>query len=428
MKRFLFILSGNADPAAILSTFAAQREPDEPFDIIVYDNATLSNAAAYVKANPYAFGAIHTLARRSEVAQSESEAGAAARAFAAEHFPAHEIVLAAFSTQPAAPVPNNAPPPLPAILQWENPASTSPAPVSEQIESFCTVATENFLPELLLLIHSLRSRSSKPIYIAGDTAVCAEVNARRRRSRAFDNVFAFRLATRGRLEWLHTEFFKAQRAKDWPRNDYPHCPPACMVKMDIAQRALELSDNTLFLDADFIVINSMAETIAAGIDCAFTPSWHSPNWKGAADTFGRYNAGCVFVRNESFPQWWREGALHRSKFMDQQILDAAQGEGYECADLSPAHNFGFWRIWHDREDLKDTAATGEELAALLGFTQGDEGVLLHGAPLVSFHVQMFHDTPGHAPLRRLVRHLLETSRNPLQAGLVKMLNRDTITA
>jgi len=71
--------------------------------------------------------------------------------------------------------------------------------------------------------------------------------------------------------------------------------------------------------------------------------------------------------------------------------------------------------------LKNTTKTGAELSDLLGFSQGKDGIELNGKPLVSFHVQMFHNTPGHAPLKRLVRHLLETSRNPYQVALAGML-------
>jgi hypothetical protein len=55
---------------------------------------------------------------------------------------------------------------------------------------------------------------------------------------------------------------------------------------------------------------------------------------------------------------------------------------------------------------------------LLGFSQGKKGIELNGKPLVSFHVQMFHDTPGHAPLQRMVKHLLSESLNPLQRALI----------
>jgi hypothetical protein len=418
MKRFVFIFSGDDDAGQILSEFAASI-PATPFSIVAFDNATTTGAKQFIQKNLYSFGALNTIVKRSEIPLPPAEARKAALDFGASVFPATELELPDGKREPATTTPARQE----ITAQWVNPARAWEAPKSEEIESFCTVATENFLPELLLLVHSLRARSSKPLYVAADDVVFNEINELKRYKRAFANVFPFRLATRGRLEWLHDEFFQAQRGKEWPRNDYPHCPPACLVKMDIAQRALELSGNTLYLDADFVVVGSMGERIAKEIDCMFTPSWHSPNWKGAAETFGRFNAGCVFVRNESFPTFWREAAIHRSRFMDQQCLDLAAGDGFSTAEFSRAHNFGFWRIWHEKDDLKNTKATGAQLAELLGFTQGPEGILLDGSPLVSFHVQMFHDTPGHAPLQRLVRHLLETSRNPLQAGLVSVMDR-----
>lgn len=414
MNRFLFILSGDDRADVILPAFAREHA-GERFDVVLFDNGTTTGAAPYALAHAHDFGAVHTIAKRVERALSNSEAAAVARAFAAEHFPAVDVVLVGEvnkQTNPAA-VRNAAE----ELTTWKNPASPADTSRPTSIESFCTVATENFLAEVVLLIRSIRARNNQPIYVAGDDAVCRELRRRRDTTRGFSNVFPFRIASQARLEWLQQSHFEAQRAKDWPRNDYPHCPPACLVKMDIAQRALELSSNTLFLDADFVVVGSMGESIAPNIDCAFTPSWHSPRWKGAAETFGRYNAGNVFVRNPAFPDWWRQAALHRSRFMDQQCLDLAEKEGFTTADLSPSHNFGFWRLWHEVVDLKNTKLNGEELADLLGFTQGPAGILLNGEPLISFHVQMFHDTPGHAPLRRLVRYLLENSRNPLQAGL-----------
>lgn len=406
MKRLVFIFSEADDAAAIIRAKVA--ELSEQFDIVAFDNATTTNAAGFLKENLYAFGAVHTLVKRSETPLPFDEAQRQAMAFARRHFDASEIELAVAGCLPGGEKENcNVP-------EWSNPASESIERVATSIQSFATVATHNFFPELMLLIRSLRFRTRKPIYVAADDAVFRKLKALN-----VENVFPFRIATRERLDWLYKENFAAKRLKSWPRDEYPHCPPACLVKMDICRRALELSENTLYLDADFIAVGSIVDEIET--DCAFTPSFHSPKWEGAAETFGTFNAGCVFTSSPAFVNWWYESALHESRFMDQQCLDNAAAAGFSVSQLSPAHNFGFWRIWHESRDLKNTKMAAPELAALLGFSQGKDGIELNGEPLVSFHVQMFHETPGHAPLQRLVRHLLSESRNPYQVALAAML-------
>mgnify|MGYP003646643349 FL=1 len=396
MTRILFTVSGGDKIAPMMQ--AAADAARGPFSFAVFDSGTDEDSRRVALASAGQFGETNIAGKRVEWVANQTKAEAAALEWAAALFPFDKIEIFRADASPT----------------WSNPGSeTARAMRSNKVESFCTVATENFSGELMLLIRSIRGRSRKPIYVAGDDAICDTLNTAK-----MENVHAFRIATRGRLEWIHAQNFAAERHADWPRDEYPHCPPACMVKMDIAQRALELSDNTLYLDADFIITGSLNETIPADIDCAFSPSWHSPKWKDAAANFGRYNAGSVFIRAARFPEWWRSAALHRSKFMDQQCLDLAAREGFKTADLGPEHNFGFWRIWSESEELKGTKKTGEELADLLGFSQGKKGIELNGKPLVSFHVQMFHDTPGHAPLQRMVKHLLSESLNPLQRALL----------
>src|SRR6056300_520999 len=345
MKRFVFIFSEGDDASVILRAFAEKRY-GESFDVVAFDNATSTNAAEFVKANRYTFGAVHTLVKRSEVELSANEAERQAMEFAKRHFDESEIQLAVQASSGK---------PVEQPGRWENPASNPSQHKATSIESFATVATENFLPEVLLLIRSLRSRTRRPILVAGDDAVCRKI-----RSLRLENVLPFKLATRSRLDWLYQQNFEAKRLKTWPRDEYPHCPPACLVKMDICRRALEIFDNTLFLDADFIAAGPVVDKIET--DVAFTPSWHSPKWKGAAETFGRYNAGCVFISSMPFVEWWSQSALHESRFMDQQCLDNAAAAGFSVSELSPAHNFGFWRVWHQSEDLKNTTKTGAELS------------------------------------------------------------------
>ena len=146
MTRFLFIISGDDNAAEILRAFTTARvEILEAFDIVVFDNATTGKPTArdFAMANQSTFGAVHTLARRINTPLPAAEARAAALEFAGEHFKSDEIEI----VEPAA------------AAEWNNPASAPDDQRPPAIESFCTVATENFLPELLLLIHSLRSRN-----------------------------------------------------------------------------------------------------------------------------------------------------------------------------------------------------------------------------------------------------------------------------
>ena len=118
-------------------------------------------------------------------------------------------------------------------------------------------------------------------------------------------------------------------------------PEAIYMKMEAMKAALAENDNTFFLDSDVLVLETLQDNFQNEI--ILSPSYVDPKVSAHAHLYGFFNAGYIFCANKTFPDYWREAFLSRSKFFEQECLNYVS-ENYDVGTFSEKHNYGWWRM------------------------------------------------------------------------------------
>jgi hypothetical protein len=240
------------------------------------------------------------------------------------------------------------------------------------LKSFCTVATGIHGYEASLLMKSIRLQSDKKIYLITD-----ELGERCLGEEIPDNV-DITVISDGLLKKRREEF-PEDLATIWP--DCVNLgnlwnPAEVSLKMDIMSKAINDCGNTLFLDADVILVNP--------IECKFTaPLVLSPHkvTEEACAAYGVYNGGYVFSSDATFPDYWSKVFREDSVFVEQECMTRFHKE-YETALFSDSHNYGLWK-----SSRLISNGSEEELLSELGLSSGDD-IRIEGDQLISFHAHL----------------------------------------
>jgi hypothetical protein len=206
---------------------------------------------------------------------------------------------------------------------------TSKTPKHE-IQSFCTVATDNCKVEASILIKSLRRFHEEPIYI-----VCDSETEKFLTIEGFSNIHYKSVMPKERLKKIKEEMFSNLF---YSKKQF-HKPECILHKMDAMDFAFEHHENTFFLDADVVVIDSLQENFHK--DIALSPHFYKLDSAQDSFKYGIFNAGYIFCADKSFPNYWRDVYLNRSTFFEQEGLNHVL-ENYDIQTFSNLHNFGFW--------------------------------------------------------------------------------------
>ena len=192
-----------------------------------------------------------------------------------------------------------------------------------QIQSFCTVITDHIKREGAITIFSLRQFHTQPIYV-----LCDE------QSKEYLSLFDF-------TGIIYTVFDPDNIIipKILKHNDF-HKPDIISQKMVSMNIALGNHDNTMFLDSDIIVLNSLQENFTENL--CLSPHFWEGDLKHAGYEIGFYNAGYIFCADKKIPNIWRHMYFHDSCYYEQECMNRlSQWTQIETFDTS--HNIGFWR-------------------------------------------------------------------------------------
>jgi len=240
------------------------------------------------------------------------------------------------------------------------------------LESYCTVATGIHGYEAALLMNSIRIHSNKKIYLLtddlGEECLGEDIPS---------NVDVTKIPD-GLLN---------ERRKEFPENlgdIWPDCaswgdlwnPAEGSLKMDIMSKAIKESGNTLFLDADIIMVNP--------VTCNFKhPVSLSPHeiTEEACQAYGIYNAGYVYSSDPEFPEFWANAFRNDSNFLEQECLGRVYKK-YDTSLFSEAHNYGLWK-----SSFSNVDSNKDQLLTELGISAGDD-IYLNRKKMVSFHAHL----------------------------------------
>lgn len=200
--------------------------------------------------------------------------------------------------------------------------------------SFCSLATDKCKKELLGLLLSLSCHHPAASIIC----LCDDI------TRSFVEKYAKSHPINLNIMWdeslnLYKGKNRTQMEKDNSWTEFQ------MMKTKVIDKALELYPDTLLLDSDIIICNTI-DCIDTSKDLGVSPHFIK---KSDTDKFGYYNGGVLWTKNKSVPAAWRN-ATKNSRYYDQaSIEDLARM--YSHFEFGPNYNMSWWRLQQGDEPI-----------------------------------------------------------------------------
>jgi hypothetical protein len=197
-----------------------------------------------------------------------------------------------------------------------------------KIKSICTIATQKCLNELKLLLLSLDLfEDDIIIFILCDTFVKYEIS-----SCTYKNKIV-----------LYNELDRYDLNRDFQQESDKkmYWIDFMLEKTTIMKYALEQTSNTLFLDSDIVLLNSLPIIPNKDYDVMLSPHYIKTDHE---NEFGIYNGGYIYVKNKDFPDWWKKMTyeLMGKVYMEQGTLDYAYQQ-FIVGLFEITDNFGYWK-------------------------------------------------------------------------------------
>ena len=177
-------------------------------------------------------------------------------------------------------------------------------------------------------------------------------------------------------------------------------------KTNALRAAIKRYKAALFCDADIMFVGNFDLWAIYGVML----SRHYINEK-ASRSYGFYNSGYMGCSDLSFLDWWDAQPKERcGSYGDQQCLDRAK----KTSTFSEQHNVGWWRLHHSPETFHMSLRNGV--------------IVYNGAPLISVHTHILHllnytalNTEWGIPFNRILHDCLKRSTDGRHRELVSML-------
>ena len=198
--------------------------------------------------------------------------------------------------------------------------------VCNTIESFCTFATKNAFNDLRLLLHSLEIyHKDIPIFIYCDSYISEKID---------ENNFDLQIYKKIELN----KYKDLNRQSMEAQNIFTEF---LLNKANVIDYAMETYNNTLFIDADIVILNKMDLLIDKSCDVGLSP--HNI-FEKSEKMYGVYNAGFMYVSNPKITDYWKHIIKIKNGYDDQQALDYFEDE-FKVFKFDDSYNFGWWRLF-----------------------------------------------------------------------------------
>mgnify|MGYP003112359481 FL=1 len=199
------------------------------------------------------------------------------------------------------------------------------------LESFSFVCTKELMREGAVFIESVNLFYDLPIYVICDTET----------KRYFDSLelknLIFKLdAEEDILKEVKSKHFQTL----YSEIKSPHRVECIFQKMAAMDFALSHHRNTFFLDCDIILVDKIDQNLNKEI--ILSPHYHCIKNTQNSLKYGFFNAGYLFCADNTFPDYWKELYLTRSKFYEQECMNYID-EAFDTGIFDRRHNWGFWR-------------------------------------------------------------------------------------
>jgi len=201
------------------------------------------------------------------------------------------------------------------------------------IASLCTIATEGCLRDLKVLLNSLSlSQNTLPLLVMSDETVDDYLQS-------IHSTYSFPIKSYPDLRKYDAKGVLVQGREFWIE--------LMSKKADIIATGILIWGNTLYLDSDIVVLQPCEKLSFAPV-YDLVLSHHDINTT-VEKKYGKYNAGWMWVKNETFPIKWKQLMLsdpNSVAHIDQKCLDTLSHE-YSTGLIDFCHNVGWWRLLYN---------------------------------------------------------------------------------
>lgn len=184
-----------------------------------------------------------------------------------------------------------------------------------------------------------------------------------------------------------------------------------MEKVVILEKALENHNDTLFLDADVVLLRPIfipsSSVYQLGVSSHFMKA-------SEGSKYGFFNAGMLWTNQYSLGKAWREATAVSHYFEQAAIEDLIKL--YPYFEFGPEHNIGFWRAVHHE-------VSPDEFYRNLVLDNNTQEVLLENRTTSSIHSHILTRYPyesGNVFSETVVR-LINTSTHPNYARIASVI-------
>lgn len=169
-----------------------------------------------------------------------------------------------------------------------------------------------------------------PILLTCDDVVEGYISTKGFKHIAYDVFDADQLLAAGR------EYVTVMKHNDFHRVD------CIALKMDCLERAVEAYGDTMFLDADVVLVRPVHQDV--GGDVTLSPHFHAERARAKnGRIYGIFNAGYLWTNQSGLSAVWRKIYKERSTFYEQQGMVWIM-EHFDVKQFDRNHNVGFWRF------------------------------------------------------------------------------------
>jgi hypothetical protein len=193
------------------------------------------------------------------------------------------------------------------------------------VKSFCSVVTKEVMREGHILATSINM-------LYGDTPILFFCDRE-------SFVYLHKLVIKN-LKLVIVDFKKPEKVLEL--NSY-HKSDAILRKMDVMLFAIKAYGNSVFLDADIILLKK----INGPDHCEVGLSLNLCEGSDFCERLlrdGIFNVGIVYSDSLSFVSWWKAQYVSgKSKFYEQECLNRIYEKDFHVGFIDNSHNHGFWR-------------------------------------------------------------------------------------
>jgi hypothetical protein len=185
-----------------------------------------------------------------------------------------------------------------------------------------------------------------------------------------------------------------------------------LEKVGIMEKAMALHNDTMLLDADFVLLEPIYLPSETHYQLGVSPHY----MKASEGTkYGIYNGGMLWTNQFGLGAAWRKASTV-SRYFEQAAIEDLTKIYTPFFEFGPEHNVGFWRPVHHQISPK-------EFYSHLHFDANTQTIMLHNRSVATFHTHILTTYPYDVgnKFSAIFVEMLRMSNNPKYGVIAQVL-------